>query len=48
VAEVDRRIAIFHRGLDWVTQIAWRDDIDFWVLAGKIDHRFPHAASRTH
>jgi hypothetical protein len=46
VAKVDRRIAIFHRGLDWITQIALRDDLDFWVVGGKVDYRFPHPASR--
>src|SRR5882724_12844312 len=46
MAEINGHIAISHGWLNWITQIAPLDDIDFWVVLRKITHGLSHAASR--
>src|SRR6266576_4628105 len=46
VTKIDRNVAILHRQLDRITEVALCNDIDFAIGPGEVDNRFPHASSR--
>src|SRR4051794_24833812 len=43
MTEIDRHIAIVHRRLDCVAEVALRYDLNFWLGACKVEYGFPHA-----
>src|SRR5205809_6524654 len=47
LTKIDRHIAILHRRLDWIAQIALRDDVDFRIVLCKIDNGLSHSAFRS-
>src|SRR5437867_1286450 len=46
VTEIDCNVAIFHRQLNGVAQIALPHNIDLSIVPGEGDNRFPHSSSR--
>ena len=46
LTEIDHNIAIFHSRFDWIPEIAFCDDVDIRIVAGKIDNSFTHAPGR--
>jgi hypothetical protein len=47
IAEIDCYVAIFHRWVDRVAEVALRDDVDLRNILRKIGNRPAHSAART-